>query len=267
MRRAPSSRSFGSGLGVGDTRPERAWRRARRERARSRSLASGGETVASRFVDCRGLNANAASGHTPRREGRHEDPTAEEADRHGVSRDPRPESAKSRSRDVFEPASPARDPQRALTQISSLPSPPLLRPARERQAHGGEDGRHPGVTARRRVPSLRVDLREGTCPPRVRCDLHGDVRGRGARHPSPLFALFVRAAHRQRASGERAFLASPRPPSSPAPRSKIFRKSRFPRGARVGTRADDHSTHLPSSLDTCPSTPVLRCLRMIPRAT
>ena len=126
MRRAPSSRSFGSGLSVGDTRPERAWRRARRERARSRSLASGGETVASRFVDCRGLNANAASGHTPRREGRHEDPTAEEADRHGVSRDPRPESAKSRSRDVFEPASPARDPQRALTQISSLSSPPLL---------------------------------------------------------------------------------------------------------------------------------------------
>lgn len=42
----------------------------------------------------RGLNANAASGHAPRREGRHEDPTAEEADRHGVSRDPRPECAK-----------------------------------------------------------------------------------------------------------------------------------------------------------------------------
>jgi hypothetical protein len=40
------------------------------------------------------LNANAASGHAPRREGRHEDPTAEEADRHGVSRDPRPECAK-----------------------------------------------------------------------------------------------------------------------------------------------------------------------------
>lgn len=266
MRRAPSSRSFGSGLGVGDTRPERAWRRARRERARSRSLASGGETVASRFVDCRGLNANAASGHTPRREGRHEDPTAEEADRHGVSRDPRPESAKSRSRDVFEPASPARDPQRALTQISSLPSPPLLRPARERQAHGGEDGRHPGVTARRRVPALRMDLREGTFPPRVRRDPHGDVRGRGARHPSPLFALF--AAHRQRASGERAFLASPRPLlQQPSPPLEDFSKKKV---VFLAARASDRArtnTHLPSSLDTLPSTPLLRCPRVTRRAT
>ena len=218
------------------------------------------------------MNANAASGHAPRREGRHEDPTAEEADRHGVSRDPRPESAKSRSRDVFEPASPARDPQRALTQISSLPSPPLLRPARERQAHGGEDGRHPGVTARRRVPALRMDLREGAFPPRVRRDPHGDVRGRGARHPSPLFALFVRAAHRQRASGERAFLASPRPvlqqPSSQPPAGRFFEKVVF-LAARASDRARTN-THIPSSLDTLPSTSLLsslRCPRVTRRAT
>ena len=260
MRRAPSSRSFGSGLGVGDTRPERAWRRARRERARSRSLASGGETVASRFVDCRGLNANAASGHTPRREGRHEDPTAEEADRHGASRDPRPESAKSRSRDVFEPASPARDPQRALTQISSLSSPPLLD--------------QPGsvkLMVEKMVATPALQLAD-VFPPFAWT--FGKVRARRASAATPT-ATSAAEAHATPRGAFRAFRVRSAPSARvgrarlsrvSTTRSKIFRKSRFPRGARVETRADEHSPPL-LPLDTRPSAPLLRCPRVTRRAT
>ena len=210
MRRAPSSRSFGSGLGVGDTRPERAWRRARRERARSRSLASGGETVASRFVDCRGLNANAASGHTPRREGRHEDPTAEEADRHGTSRDPRPESVKSRSRDVFEPASPARDPQRALTQISSLPSPPLLGQPGSVKLMVDKMVATPALQLADVFPPFAWTFGKVSRRRASRRDSQRDVRGRGARPPLAAFlALFVRShTHTQSAFVPLSFLAS-----------------------------------------------------------
>ena len=65
-------------------------------------------------------------------------------------------------------------PRLARARPSTCPNPDLVahfpsspRTAREREAYGGQDGRHPGVTARGRVPALRVDVREGTYPPRV----------------------------------------------------------------------------------------------------
>ena len=237
-------------------------RRSRSSATRTRSISIarvGGETVASRFVDCRGLNANAASGHTPRREGRHEDPTAEEADRHGASRDPRPESAKSRSRDVFEPASPARDPQRALTQISSLSSPPLLD--------------QPGsvkLMVEKMVATPALQLAD-VFPPFAWT--FGKVRARRASAATPTATSAAEAHATPRrfsrfSCAQRTVSAHGRARLSrvSTTRSKIFRKSRFPRGARVETRADKHSPPL-LPLDTRLSTPLLRCPRVTRRAT